>query len=210
MKYSVKSLALAATVALLAGTALAAEDKAPAAGGGSLIASTRIAVVNIQGVMRDATAAKSVREQLEAKQKTYQSELSKREESLQKEDQELAKLRTTLSKEAFEAKVKEFREKTTSTQKEVASKKATLDNAFENSLAQIQKITTDIISEISKEKGFVVALPSSQILYADSALDISSEVLSRLNQRLPRIDVKFETPSGASESPKEGKSSKKK
>lgn len=170
---------------------------APAAAPAGAIAASKIAVVNIQGILRDASSAKSVRDQLEAKQKAYQSELSKKEEALQKEDAELAKQKSALSKEAFEAKVKAFRDKATATQKEVAEKKATLDAAFERSLGQIQKTVTDIIADLSKEKGFIVALPTSQILYAEATLDISQEVLSRLNQKLPKVDVKFDAPASA-------------
>ena len=174
--------------ALLAAGFLAAAP-AMAADEGSLIAT-----VNIQQVMRDSHAAKSVREQLESKQKSFQSEISKKEEQLQKEDQELGKQRGVLSKEAFEEKARAFRTKATEVQKEVQSKKAMLDNAFERSLADIQKVVTDIIADLSKEKGFVVALPTSQILYADNKLDISEEVLKRLNKQLPKVDVKFSAP----------------
>ncbi|MFW0777393.1 MAG: OmpH family outer membrane protein [Rickettsiales bacterium] len=151
-----------------------------------------IAVVNIQQVMKDSTAAKSVREQLEKKQKSFQAGITKKEKELKKEDQELAKQRNVLSKEAFEKKAREFRNKATNVQKEVQSKKALLDNAFERSLGDIQKATTEIIADLAEEKGFSVAVPTSQILYADSSLDISDEVLSRLNKKLPKVNVKFD------------------
>lgn len=153
-----------------------------------------IAVVNIQHVMKDSTAAKSVREQLESKQKSFQSAITKKEEELQKEDQELGKQKSVLSKAAFEEKARAFRAKATDMQKDVQSKKALLDSAFENSLNDIQKVVTEIIAELSKEKGFMVAVPTSQILYADGGLDISTEVLNRLNKKLPKLDVKFEAP----------------
>lgn len=179
MKFPTKSLAGAAIALMLA--------SAPAHAGD-------IAVVNIQGIMHDSLAAKSVRTQLESKQKAFQAELSKKEEALQKEDQELAKQRGVLSKEAFEEKVKAFRRQATETQKEVAAKKAMLDSALERALGEIQKATTDIIAEIAKEKKFSVAIPTSQLLYAESSLDISAEVLSKLNSKLPKVNVKFEAP----------------
>lgn len=150
-----------------------------------------IAVVNIQQVMKDSTAAKSIREQLEKKQKDFQAEITKKEDALQKEDQELGKQKSVLAKDAFEKKVRAFRNKATEVQKDVQTKKALLDNAFQNSLNDIQKVVTDIISDLSKEKGFTVAIPTSQILYADKKLDISEEVLERLNKKLPKLDVKF-------------------
>lgn len=155
---------------------------------------TTIAVVNIQGIMRDSAAAKSVRQQLEAKQKTYQAEIAKIEEQMQKEEQELGKQRSVLSQEAFEEKVKAFRTKATTTQRDVQAKKATLDNAFEGALNDIQKVVTEIIAELAKEKGFQLAVPTSQLLYAQPDMDISATVLERLNQKLPKVNVKFETP----------------
>lgn len=151
-----------------------------------------IAVVNIQAVMKDSTAAKSIREQLESKQKAFQAEITKKEEALQKEDQELAKQKSVLSKEAFEEKARAFRARATDVQKEVQSKKALLDSAFERSLNDIQKGVNDIIAAMAKEKGFTVALPTSQILYSDSSLDISKDVLEQLNKKLPKVDVSFD------------------
>ena len=135
-----------------------------------------IAVVNIQQVLKDSTAAKSVREQLESKQKSFQADITKKEESLQNEDKELAKQQKVLSKEAFAEKAKAFRTKATEVQKEVQSKKALLDNAFERSLGDIQKSVNEVIAEMAKEKGFKIAVPTSQILYADQGMDISKDV----------------------------------
>ena len=151
-----------------------------------------IAVVNVQQIMREATAAKSVREQLESKQKAFQADITKKEEALQKEDQELAKQQSVLSKEAFAEKAKAFRTKATEVQKEVQSKKALLDNAFERALNDIQKAVNQVIADLAKEKGFTLAVPTSQVLYADTKMDISNDVLERLNKKLPKLDVKFD------------------
>src|SRR5687768_2645286 len=139
--------------------------------------SNMIASVNIQKIMSDSTAAKSVREQLDSKMKAMQSDLSKKDEALKKEHQQIDKQRGVLSKQAFEEKTRAFGNKVTEAQKEVQSKKAMLDNAFERAINEIQKTVSDIIAEIAKDKGFVVAMPTSQILYADPKLDITSEVL---------------------------------
>lgn len=153
---------------------------------------SKVAVVNIQKVMKDSTAAKSVREQLEGKQKAYQTEITKKEEELKKEDEELGKQRSVLAKDAFEKKAQAFRKKATDMQKEVQSKKAMLDSGFERALTDIQQATTGIIADLAKEKGFTMAIPTSQILYADPAMDISDDVLERLNKKLPDLKVKFE------------------
>ena len=192
VKYPLAALLLASAAMIASAGAYA--QQVPAASGSSL-ASVKIATVGVQNIMRDSTAAKSIHEQLDSKQRAFQAELTKKEDALRKEEQELAKQRGSLSKEAFEQKVKAFQERVTTNQKEVETKKMTLDSAYERAVAQIQKSVTDIIGELAKERGFAVAMPSSQILYADPSLDITADVLSRLNQRLPRVDVRFESPS---------------
>ncbi|MDX1974343.1 MAG: OmpH family outer membrane protein [Rickettsiales bacterium] len=182
-----KTKLLIATLAALAcgaSTAVYAADAAPA--------TTNIAVVNVQKVMGASTAAKSVREQIESKQKAFQTDISKKVDALQKEKQEIGKQQSVLSKAAFEEKARAFSVKETEVQKEVQSKKSMLDNGFERALSEIQKATVDIVAELSKEKNFILAVPTSQILYADNKLDISDEVIDRLNKKLPKVDVKFD------------------
>jgi len=98
------------------------------------LAETKVAIVDIQKIMRESSAAKSVRSQLESKQKAYQAELKKKEASMQKEEKALAGQRATLSPEAFEKKVQAFRQKATGIQKDVQEKKAALDRGFEKAL----------------------------------------------------------------------------
>ena len=154
-------------------------------------AQTKIAIVDIQKIMRDSTAAKSVRTQLDSKQKAYQAELKKKEASMQKEEKSLAGQRATLSPEAFEKKVQAFRTKATGIQKDVQTKKAALDRGFEKALNNIQKEVNAIITALAKEKGFNLAIPSGQLLYAEPSMDVTSEVLTRLNKKLPKVSVSF-------------------
>ncbi len=103
----------------------------------------------------------------------------------QKEDQDLrartGKQRSVLSKTAFDENDHGLLQPATRSAEGSQAKKAMLDNAFQHALADIQKVVTDIITDPSKEKGFTIAIPTSQILWhADTKLDISNEVLNRL------------------------------
>ncbi len=155
-------------------------------------AADTIAYVNIQEIMRDSTAAKSVKDQLENKQKSFQSEMAKKEEELQKEDQSLGKQRSVLAPEAFEKKVKEFKAKATAAQKDAQAKRDELYKASSSSLNEIQKAVFEIVSKMSKDKGYSAVLPASELLYADPKLDITKDVLTKLNGALPKVTVKFE------------------
>jgi outer membrane protein len=160
-------------------------------------AETSVATINYQQILHDSKAGKSVKDQLDAKQKSFQSEMSKKEDELNREQEKLGQQRAVLSPEAFEKKAKEFRAKTNAAQRDVQTKRAALDNALLSASNDIQKAVLDIVSKIAKEKGYTLVVPTSQLLYADPKMDITSEVLSQLNATLPRVDVSFKAPSAA-------------
>ncbi len=151
-----------------------------------------IAVVNVQEVLRQSSAAKGVSSQIEKLRSQYQAQVTKKEEELRASDQELAKQRATLSPEAFEQKRKEFRSKVTDTQRDVQNKRQALDRAFGEAMGEIQKSVLKIVEDLSKEKNFDVAIATSQLLYAKPNMDVTADVISRLNAALPSVNVKVD------------------
>lgn len=170
---------------IVAAVALAALAAQPA------FADTNIGIVNVAKIMQDSKAATSVRNQLQAKQKSFQSELDAKEKELLAEDQGLVKQKDKVEKAAFDAKVKAFREKAAGAQKQVQEKKAQLDKAFAASLEDIQKNVLDIVKQLASEKKLNLVVSSSAVLYGDQTLDITDEVLKRLDAKLPNVAVKF-------------------
>lgn len=164
----------------------------PALAQASLMQETKIAVADVQVVMSQSTAMKAISDQMNSKLKAYQSEFEKKQTALRKEEQELIKQRTALTKEAFEEKVKSFQGKEIAAQKDAAETKAKFDNAYGRAMGQVQKAAGEIATDLAKEKGFAIALVTSQLLYADPSLNITDDVLARLNKKLPNVTVTFD------------------
>lgn len=164
-----------------------AEDAAPAAA-----TARKFGVVNLEGIMHEAKAAKSVHDQIEALRKKYQDEIGKQEKDLKTKDQELADQRSVMTQEAFDEARRDFRTKVASAQHDVQVKRAQLDRAYAKALTKIQMTLAQIVEGIAKEKGFEVVFPSSQLLYADETLNVSEEVLKRLDKELSSVEVKIE------------------
>ncbi|MCB2082280.1 MAG: OmpH family outer membrane protein [Rickettsiales bacterium] len=153
---------------------------------------SQIAIVNIKQILNDSKASKHIASEVEKKRKEYQKKVEKEETALRKEEEELSKQRTALSNEAFEKKAVEFKKKVTEFQHRVQSRRAKLENGYTKALGEIQKTVFEITEELAKEKGFLVALPKSQVLFAVDALEISDKVLEELDDRLPKVDVDIE------------------
>lgn len=173
-----KNLLLAAAVSL----ALVA---APA------LAQTAIGVVNFGKITQVSKAATSVQNQVKAKQKALQSEADAKEKALLAEDQALVKQKDGADKAGFEAKVKAFREKAAKEQRAWQDKKVGLNKSTAEALDTIQKSLIEIVKQVAAEKKLNLVISSAQVLYSDASLDITDEVLKRLDAKLPSVSVKF-------------------
>jgi Skp family chaperone for outer membrane proteins len=128
---------------------------------------------------------------MQAKQKSFQAELDAKQKQLVAEDQELVKQRNSVAKDAFEKKVKDFQGKAAAAQREIQTKKGQLDKAIADALGQVQEKIIAISKDVATEKSLDVVVSSSQVLYAKPELDITADVLSKLNSALPSVQVKF-------------------
>ncbi len=155
-------------------------------------ADVAVAAVNTQDILNKSTAAQSLKSQAEAKGKEFQASLKAKSDALNKEEAELAKQRSVLAQDAFEAKVKAFRTKATDAQKDAQDKKASIDKALNKGFAEIQKSFLEIVSGIAKTKGYKAVVTTNALAFMDPSIDISEEVLTQLNAKLPKVTVKFE------------------
>ena len=64
---------------------------------------------------------------------------------------------------------------------------ATLSNSSVSN--SIDSVISPILTEIVNEKGAKMLLERQSLLFADPKLDVSAEVIKKLNKRLPKIDV---------------------
>lgn len=158
---------------------------------GPAFAETSVGIVNVAKIMRDSKAAVSVSNQMKAKQKTFQAEVDAKGKDLHTEDQALVKAKDTMDKDAFEKKVKDFQGRAADEQRKVQEKKDQVEKAFAASLEDIQKNLAEISKQVATERKITVVISSAQVIYGDPALDMTDEVLKRLDAKLPSVTVKF-------------------
>ncbi|QXK91627.1 OmpH family outer membrane protein [Neoehrlichia mikurensis] len=151
-----------------------------------------ILFVNRDKIMTEALVMKDIRSQIDARRSDLQKEFSNREESLHKDEDELAKQKSILSSEAFNAKVSEFKKKVDDLQKDITNKRSELENMYISSIEQVHDKIKQISEDIAKTSNtnIVLFLMDNQVLFYDSNIDISNQVLSKLNKELSRVDIK--------------------
>lgn len=148
-----------------------------------------IAVVDVQKILQESTAAQGVQKAIEAQRETYQKEISSLEEKLRTAEAELRKQQTILSADAFAGKRRDFEKQVADVQRTVQTRKRALDGALTDSMNQVQKTMVDIITEVAKEQGANVVLARHQVVLVETNLDVTDAVLDRLNKKLPKVAV---------------------
>ena len=150
-----------------------------------------IGIVDVQKILRDSQASRSLRPQIEKLRQNYQTSVRKRETELRKASQELQRQRAILSSQAFAKRRNDYEEMARKAQVDFQQRKRRIDNAYGAAMRVIQKSMVVAAAKIAEERNFDIVLPKSLVLLADQKLDITGEVLRRIDESLP--SVKLET-----------------
>jgi outer membrane protein len=148
-----------------------------------------VAVVDVQFILQEAAASKSIQKQLEAQRETYQNEISKQEDRLRAVEQELNRQRSVLSPDEFAQKRREFEQQVADVQRTVQARKRVLDQAFNESMTKVRDTVLQIVTEVAGEQKATLVLAKQQAVLAEKSLDLTSAVLERVNRKLPTVPV---------------------
>ena len=153
-----------------------------------------VAVVDIDRIRENSTAAKSVRDQLEKHRSTFQDEISKQENELRNAEQDLNKQRSVLSLDAFNQRRQQFEQRVADVQRQVQSRRRQLETAMANSMTEVNKAVVDAVQEVATSHGANLVLPKSQIILVDKAMELTEDVLTMVNKKLPNVRVTLPAP----------------
>ena len=156
-----------------------------------------LAVVDFRGVLAKSEAARNIRSAVDEKRQELRKYFLKVENSLRDEQKDLSKKRSIMTAEAFEQRARNLKEKAQSAQKLAQTSNQKLKKSFDQAMDKVQKELLRIVAEVAEESGVGVVLFRSAIVIAVKKLDISKEVLQRLNKKLPEVEVSFEMVKGS-------------
>lgn len=151
----------------------------------------KIAVVDIESVLENSLAINNIKKSINALSQNIQTDISQQEKDLRIREQELLELKTTLTEEKFEVLVTKFNKNVSNTKRSIQSRKSALEQAHLQAIEEVNKKIMFIIGEIAKEHGIDVVLPSSQVLYVTNELNLTFEVISKLNDSLKEVQINY-------------------
>lgn len=159
---------------------------------GSRMQVTRIGLVDLDGVLRQSSGTAKVRQLLDEQRLTFQEEFTQREAELQATEKALQADRELLSEDAFNERLKAFEDEVAEVQRQIQYRRQALDRAFQEAQRNLRGLALDIVKQIASERKLDLVLSQESALIFLPTLNISEEVLARLDERTrnARIEIK--------------------
>jgi outer membrane protein len=150
-----------------------------------------IIVVDIERVVSQSAAGKQAMTEIQAKVSALQSRANALQGQLKTEADAIqaGQANNSLAGPALETRVKAFGQKQQSAQQEVGRLESEVQRSRQYVLQQISDGVNPIVVQLMKERGASIAMPKAAALQYSPALDVTTEVIARLDKALPKVST---------------------
>ncbi len=150
-----------------------------------------ILVVDIERIKRESSATVAVRKQIDAQRQTYLAELSQADTKLAQDLEDLRKQRDLLAPEAFEQQRQAVQKQRRDLERRRLSMARALDQAYGRALPDVSRVLDSIVTQVAQERAAALVMRRSAVLVTSSGLDVTAEVLGRLDEQLPAVTIQL-------------------
>lgn len=151
-----------------------------------------IGLVDVEKILAESKAAKSLQEQIKAKREDMQKEFAAKEKELKKSEQSLIDDKSKLSAEEFGKKRKAYEEKVMDARNLFQKRRGSLDTGVNKAMIELRKAIVEATTAVAEPKGYQIVLTRDAVLIADKKLDITPEVLKKLDDIKTSIKLSVE------------------
>jgi Skp family chaperone for outer membrane proteins len=153
------------------------------------IKNINIAVVDLENVLKNCDAMKDAQKKIGKKQSAFQREIDEAQKKLENENKILDAKKTTLKEEALKKAQDEFSTKIDNLKELVNSRQDSLKQISLDAITSINDQIKEIIDDIKEEKNLDIILSSSSAIFYKDDMDISAEVLKKLNKAISKVKI---------------------
>ena len=145
--------------------------------------------LDLSMIMGNSNAGKSINSQLEANHKKNIANFQKLEEELKNEEAKIISQKTVISKEDFEKKIMNLRNKANKYRKERNDSINNLNNQRLNATQKMITLITPILSEYSDNNSISLIIQKRNIIIGKTSLDITDDILKIVDEKIRKISL---------------------
>lgn len=148
-----------------------------------------VLVFDVDRAIALSKAGKSMAKQLEEQVKSVRAEEKKIVDDLTGELDKLKEQQKLLAKDVLQGKVEELRTKEIEGRQLLAVKTQSIQAGGQNAGREVLKVAEEELSAIAKERKADIVLRRDAVFYASAAIDVTAELVKRLDKRMSSIKV---------------------
>ena len=148
-----------------------------------------IVYIDLNKIMRNSIAGESITLQLESKHKKNISKFKIIEEQLKKDESEIISQKNVITKEEFEKKIIDLRDKANKFRKERNTNINNLNNQRLEATSKMITLVRPILSEFSDKNSISLIIDKKNIIIGKSLLDITDDILKIVNEKIGTIQL---------------------
>ena len=137
--------------------------------------------------MSNSIAGKSITSQLENNHKKNISKFKNIEEELKKEEAEIISQKNVITKEEFEKKIIDLRDKANKFRKERNDNINNLNNQRLEATSKMITLVRPILSEFSDKNSISLIIDKKNIIIGKTKLDITDDILKIVDEEIGKI-----------------------
>jgi len=151
----------------------------------------KFAVLDLVKIRLHSLAGKSIGKQITVYRKAYQKDAEGQQKRLKAAQRELRLQRSLLSPEAMRAREREFKDEVAAVQRRFQVRHKALDKSRVEALKIFEKNLMEVLRKVRADRKFdMIIKKRPSVIYANPSIDITGEIMKRINQRLKKITVK--------------------
>ena len=148
-----------------------------------------IVYIDLNKIMNNSIAGKSITSQLENNHKKNISKFKNIEEELKKEEAEIISQKNVITKEEFEKKIIDLRDKANKFRKERNNNINNLNNQRLEATSKMITLVRPILSEFSDKNSISLIIDKKNIIIGKTLLDITDDILKIVDEKIGKIQL---------------------
>jgi outer membrane protein len=152
-------------------------------------AETKVAFIDIDTLMNQSSAGKSLSEQLNNINQINQKNFKTIKEKLDIEKNDLSKKKNILSTDEYKKQVIDLNKKFKSLQADAKKKNESLQLKRNDSINFFLSELNKLLSEYSNKNQLTFIIDQKNIIIGKTELNITNEILKSLNKKIPKITI---------------------
>ena len=145
--------------------------------------------VDFKYILNQSDAGKKAQNYLKSKLENGLKKLKDKEKNIQKEEKKIIEQKKLISTEEYKNKVSDLRKKVSLLQKERSNLLNTVAKQRTKARNELLKNLNPIIKDYMNEKKIRMVIDKKSLLLADENLNLTKEIISRLNKKLKSINL---------------------